>query len=296
MKNLIILVLLAIINITAFAQEDIKVKVKDKEFYDTKAIAYVVEIPQAKFKDVERAWPKYLKSSPKEKVIEENGQFFIQNKLIEKISSDSLDINSFIKEYSGQVVLTVSFKLNGSYISDDSKDEIHYPTAEYVRDFALEEYKKAVKDELNEEKKTLDKLSSDLKTLIRENDNSKDAIKQKKREIIKLKDQITLNEMDQSSKVVQIQAQKELVYKLVNSVGDEQKDAEKKLKQIEKDFKQLQNKKESMFNKIDNLEGQIRDKEREISKNETNQKQFKLEKGDQQYIVEKVKKKLDGIK
>ncbi|MGB0886050.1 MAG: hypothetical protein ACPGVH_09365, partial [Chitinophagales bacterium] len=98
MKKISLIFLIILSKAVVFAQEDIRVKIKDKEFYDTKAIAYVVEIPQAKFKDAQRAWPKYLKSSPKEKVIEDNGQFMIINKHIPKISTDSIDINSFIKE------------------------------------------------------------------------------------------------------------------------------------------------------------------------------------------------------
>lgn len=296
MKNSIILLFLSFfVANTTFAQEDIRVKIKDKKFYDNEAIAYVVEIPQAKYKDIERAWPKYLKDSPKEKVLEENGQFTIYKKYLPKIANDSLDINSFIKEYEGQIVLAVSFKLKGNYISDDSDEEVHFPAKAYVRKFAVEQYQKAVKDELNEEQKKFDKQAADLKTLISINDNFVDAIKQHKRDINTNKDQITLNEMDQSSKVLQIQAQKELIYKLVNSVGDEQKDAEKKLREMERDFKQLQNKKDALANKIDNIQAQIRKKEREIEDNEKNQKILRLEKDDQEYIVRKVAKKLERI-
>lgn len=297
MKKIIILFVLFVsaANIS-FAQEEIRVKIKDKKFYDNEAIAYVVEIPQAKYKDVERDWQKYLKDNPKEKVLEENGQFVILKKHIPKISNDSIDVNSFIKDYDGQIVLTVSFMLNGKYISDDSPEEIHYPTEAFVRNFAVAQYQNAVKDELDEEKKKLANFELDLKTLIKSNDNDKDAIKQHKRDINAHKDMITLNEMDQSDKVIQIQAQKELIYKLVNSVGDEQKDAEKKLKEMEKDFKQLQNKKDALANKIDNLEAQIRKKERDIADNESEQKNLRLEKGDQEYIVRKIEKKLEGIK
>lgn len=295
MKRYILLILLAFFFNVGFAQEEITVKIKDKKFYDNEAIAYVVEIPQAKYKDVERAWPKYLKDNMKEKVLEENGQFMILNKHLPKISNDSINVNSYLKEYAGHVILAVSFKLNGKFISDDSDDEVHYPTKEYVRNFAVVQYQSTVKDELNEEKKKFEALESDLKALINANDNDRDAIKQHKRDINTNKDQITLNEMDQSSKVLQIQAQKELVYKLVNSIGDEQKDAEKKLKEIERDFKQLQNKKDALANKIDNLEAQIRKKEREIIDNEKNQKLLRLEKDDQEYIVRKVAKKLERI-
>lgn len=278
-----------------FAQEEISVKIEDKKFYDAEAIAYVVEIPQAKYKDVERSWAKYIKGSPKEKVIKDKGIYSVEKKYLPKISPDSLDLNSYLKEYDGQIVLAVSFKLNGKYISDNSDDEKHIPARNYVRQFAVEQYQNAVKEELYEEKKKYDKLAADLAALLKANDNNKDAIKQHKRDIEENKDLITLNEMDQSSKVLQIQVQKELVYKLVNSVGDEQKDAQKKLKEMEREFKQLQSRKNSLHSKIDNLESQIRRKEREITVNEKNQKLLRLEKDDQEYIYRKVEKKLARI-
>ena len=59
-----ILILLSILSLNlSFAQEDIRVKIKDKKFYDSEAPAYVVEIPQATFKQIERSWPKYLKNN-----------------------------------------------------------------------------------------------------------------------------------------------------------------------------------------------------------------------------------------
>ena len=44
-------------------------------------------------------------------------------KFIPKVSNDSLDINSYIKEYDGHIVLSVAFRVNGTYISDDSDEE-----------------------------------------------------------------------------------------------------------------------------------------------------------------------------
>lgn len=296
MKHSIVLVLVLFFFNASFAQEEISVKIKDKKFYDAESIAYVVEIPQATYKDIERAWPKYLKDSPKEKVLEDKGLFSIEKKYLPKISIDSIDINSYIKEYDGHVILAVSFKLNGKYISDDSPDEVHFPTLEYVRAFAVAQYQNAVKDEINAEKKKFEQYQADFNNLVRENDFKQDAIKQAKRDILTNKDLITINELDQSGKIIQIQAQKDLTYKLVNSFGDEQKDAEKKLKEMERDFKQLQNKKDQLNSKIDNLQGQIRSNEREIIENEKKQKLLSLEKDDQEYVLQKLQKKLERIK
>lgn len=278
------------------AQEDIRVLLKDKKFYDEKATAFVVEIPQAEYNAVLKSWTKYLKENPKEKVIVENAEVSIAKKFIPKIANDSLDINSYVKEYDGHIVLAVSFNLRGEYISDRSDEEIFYPTKNYVRDFAVEQYQNAVKDELKEETKKYEKMESDLNSLIHANDNYIDIIKQAKREILTNKDLITLNEMDQSSKVLQIQTQKEIVYRLVNTPGDEQKEAKKNLKKIEGDFTKMQNKSKTYHNKILSLETKIRQNNRNIENNEKEQKFIKLDKDDQEYMVRKIQKKLDRIK
>lgn len=281
---------------TAFAQVDIKVKLKNKKFFEFEAMAFVVEIPQADYKDVVRSWTKYLKNNFKEKVYTENGEISIDKKYLPKIANDSIDIQSYVKEYEGNIVLAASFKLKGTYISDDSDEEVYYPTKNYVRTFAIKEYKKAVNSELKEEKRKHSKFDVQLKSLQHTNDSYQDAIKVSKREILSTKDLITLNEMDQSSKVLQIQTQKEVIYRLVNTPGDEQKDAKKMLKKIEAEFKKMQNKKKNLHNKIDNLETKIRENDRSIEENEKEQKFLKLEKDDQEYIVRKVEKKLERIK
>lgn len=295
MRNLILLFIATSFFGTISAQEEIKVLLKDKKFYDEEATAFVVEIPQAEYNTVLKSWIKYLKDSPKEKVIVENAEVSINKKFIPKIANDSIDINSYVKEYDGHIVLAVSFYLQGKYISDKSEEEIYYPTKNYVRNFAVEQYQKAVKEELKEETKKFEKMESELNSLIQANDKYIDEIKQAKREILTNKDLITLNEMDQSSKVLQIQTQKEIVYRLINTPGDEQKEAKKNLKKIEAEFNKMQNKNKSFHNKILNLETSIRQNERNIENNEKEQKFIKLEKDDQEYIVRKIQKKLDRI-
>ena len=126
------------------AQEDIRVLLKDKKFFDEEATAFVVEIPQAEYNTVLKSWTKHLKNSPKEKVLVENAEVAINKKFIPKIANDSLDINSYVKEYDGHIVLAVSFKMRDHYISEDSDEEVFYPAKNYVRNFAVEQYKKAV--------------------------------------------------------------------------------------------------------------------------------------------------------
>lgn len=296
MKNILLLILSILTINIAFSQEDIKVQLKQKKFYNNEASAFVVEIPQANYKTVVKNWTKYLKNNHKEKVVSENGEVYIKNKFLPKIANDSIDINSYVKEYDGHIVLAVSFLLKGNYISNESEEEVFFPTKNYVRSFAVEQYIKAVKDELKDENNKYSKLESELNSLIQTNDKLVDGIKKNKLDILNSRDLIALNEMDMSSKVLQIQTQKEIVYKLINTPGDEQKKAKKILKNIESDFKKLQNKNKSLHKKIVSLEGKIRKYNRDIKNNEKEQKFLSLDKEDQEYIVRKIKKKIERIK
>jgi chromosome segregation ATPase len=121
-------------------------------------------------------------------------------------------------------------------------------------------------------------------------------INQFERAIITKKDQITLNKIDQSNKVIQMQAQKELVLKLANAGEDEKDEAEKILKELEKDFKKLQKQNENYHQDIDNNESYIRQSEIQLAKISSEVKFMQLDIDDQAYKVRKVQQKLDGIR
>ena len=279
----------------SMAQEEIRVVVKTKTFTFGDAPAFTVEIPQAKFEDVEKAWEKLLKSGTKAKAEKSNGEIFILGKVYEPISSDSMEIFGYVKEYDEVAVLSACFMLNSNFISSESDEEIYYPTKKYIKDFAIEQYQNAVQDELDEENKELKKLKTELNRLVGSEEAYIKEINTWERDVLKKRDEITLNEMDQSDKVIQMQAQKELILTLANALGDEQETAEKTLKQMEKDFKKLQKEHSNLHNQIDNLEASVRANQKKIEEVVKNQKFVKLDVEDQEYKVRKVEKKLAGI-
>lgn len=296
MKRTILSLLLVCFLITGYAQEDIRVTIKQKDFAVGNAPAFVVEIPQADFKSIEKAWEKLLKSETKAKVETQDGEIFILNKVYDKISADSIDIFGYVREYDNVCLLSACFRLNGRFISEDSDEELFYPAKKYIRDFAVEQYQIAVKNELNGEQKILKKLNAELARLESAKEGLIKEINAWERSILQKRDAITLNEMDQSDKVLQIQAQKEMILKLANAVGDEQDAAEKTLKSMEKDFKKLQKEHDNFHTQIDNLEASIRGHEKSIESNEKAQKLLKLDIEDQEYKTRKIQNKLDGIK
>lgn len=288
--------LFALLNTLSYAQEEIIVTLKNKTFSIGETPSFVTFIPQANYEQVQKDWSKYLSKDTKEKTEEQEGELFILNKDYEKISPTPLNIYSYIKEYDGELMLVVAFQIGDQFVSREMDEEIYIPAKKYVKDFALEAYRKAVSDELKDEEKALKKLESQKTSMLNSKESVVFDINLYERNIITKTDEITLNKMDQSNKVLQMQAQKELILKLANAGEEEKDEAEKILKELEKDFKKLQKQNESLHQDIDNNESYIRQKEINLAKISNEIKFLQLDIDDQAYKVRKIQQKLDGIK
>jgi hypothetical protein len=277
------------------AQEEISVVLKTKTFAKGEIPAFVTLIPQASYEQVQKDWEKYLKEDTKEKTLNENGEVSIQNKVYEKIAPGFLTIYSYIKEFDGEIMLVAAFELNGSYISKEMDEEVYIPAKKFVRDFALESYRTAVFQELKDEEKEFKKLENQKLSLESSYETLLAVISQYERSIVTKKDEISLNQLDQSSKVLQMQAQKEFVLKLANAGQAAKEDAEKILKELEKDFKKLQKQNENYHQDIANFESLIRQNEIALGKAESELKFKQLDIDDQAYKVRKIQQKLESI-
>lgn len=281
--------------ISAHAQEEIVVTMKNKSFSIGEVPAFVSFIPEASYISVSKAWEKYLEQETKENVSFENGEYIILSKAYEKVSSTPLNIYSYVKEYEGELLLVCAIQLNGEFISSAMDEEIYIPAKKYVRDFAVESYKNAVIDEINAEEKVLKKIDIEKSQLTLQKESILSSINQYERNNITKQDEITLNKLDLSNKVLQIQAQKEFVLQLANAGEDAQEEAEKVLKDMEKDFKKLQKANENLHEDIASNESHIRLKESSLKAIESQLKFLQLDIEDQEYKLRKLKQKLENI-
>lgn len=278
-----------------YSQEEIIVSNKVKTLQVGEVAAFVTLIPEANYDDVIKKWEKYIGQDTKEKVELIDGEYVISNKEYPKISAQPIQIYSYIKEYDRELLLVVAIQIGEGFVSRDFDEEVYIPAKKYVRDFAVACYQDQVADDLKGEEKELKKLNNQLSALQSKRESVLQEISYYERTIVNKKDEITLNQVDQSNKVIQIQAQKELILQLANA-GEEQIDeAEKILKEMEKDFKKLQKQNESHFQAIDENESYIRQKEIELAKIENDIKLKQLEIDDQSYLVQKTTKKLGNI-
>ena len=287
--------LFLVLNVSSFAQVEVVVTLKNKSFSIGEVPAFVSVIPQGDYAQVKKDWERYLGKNTKEKPTEVKGEIIITNKEYEKISATALTIYSYLKEYDGKLMLACAFQLNEQFISREMDEETYLPAKKYLRDFVVETYKNAVSDQLKIEQKALKKLEVEKLRLMRSKESDLLEIKQLDRAILTKKDQTTLNKIDQSNKVIQMQAQKQLVLKLANAGEKEKDEAQKILKELERDFKKLQKQYEGLHQDINHKESYIRQSEVGIAKLEGEVKFIQLDIEDQGYKLRKIQQKLDGI-
>jgi len=219
---------------TVFAQKEINVMAVNKEMSRGLQPGYMVNIPEAKIKDIRSAYEKRLEENTKVNAKEVEAElvnygavnknfsehpFIIYARLVETI--EGVELTAFVTEDS----------LN--FLNESSSPDKVAALKKSLHDFSVEEYKKvaskqleAENDKLNELKKTLDSQISD------ENSNTK-SIGSKQREIENYKSKIETNKTQQAAKTDQIASQKKLADGIADKNTPEYSLAAKNLKKYE---------------------------------------------------------------
>lgn len=253
MKNLIFILAL-LINAQIYAQEEIKVQQEDWAIGDKMQPAFVVEIPQTNAKDAINLWEKTLvpknifdtfKKLPKMEK-EEKNEWVIQKVLISEVCPDSLDVYTRIDETKDRITFAALFDNSGSFIGGKSNQAEN--AQKFVRNYALELYRQGVNEELDDLKKELKKLESDVKAY--EKDNRK--LDRKSEE-----SQSILSAHSENSAAAAILEQDE---EKLKEIKKEEKALEKYAKTIDKNS----DKQKKLDKEIDKIEDEIKDVERKL--------------------------------
>ncbi|MBT29773.1 MAG: hypothetical protein CMO01_08950 [Thalassobius sp.] len=252
---------------------------------------FVINITQAKVKDVQNAWEKMInkQSENKTKVEEVKGEYIIKNALLEKLNDTPISVYALFSEgKTGGTKMLAFFEIDSVFINESNNAQVSYNAKKLMEDFAIASYQSAVKDELKEEEKKLKDLESDLKKLVNENEKMHKTISSAENDIESLDVDLDMNKKEYNPSYGETVA----VY---DSEGNEidraaapktviKLDPEKK-KELDKEQKKLSKKKYK-------LEADIRKAEREIPLNLQDQEEKKLEIEKQEAEVERVEKKL----
>ncbi len=295
MKKLILLFLL--ISGICKAQEELVVQEMNRTFSVGNKNAFVIDIPQAQLKKVQSNWKSYLKHQSRRPAASKDGEVVLPFGTIPTFTTDSITIFSIVSSEGTKIKLSAAVMMqDSSFLSTTSNSEKSAAISHFIRQFGIQEYKNAVNDELLEEQNKLKTLEKKVSSLENENEGLRKDIKNNERTISRKKDEINMNEQEQTMKNTSILQQKTILNNYLGS--EEQKSKEEKLlKQFTKEKEKLQDNKESMLKKIDDLESENRSLDKQIEKNNEEKipeakKQVSLQKS----YVESVQTKMNNIK
>ena len=296
--KLISSLLLLFVQITAsLAQDSLKVTEVKKNFSKGNYNGYSVKIPQARLKDVVSDWKKNIHQKNKISVKEIDGEYFLAKTIIPELSPDSVIIYSTITANPTDVEIVSFLSGNDSvFYSTSSNPVISSNISTFIRNFATNEYRIAVTNELSIEQKTLKTLEENLKDLENENDRYEKKIKANERANERTQEEIKSNLQLQELKSSSIlQQQKVLATYLTPS--DQKNDEEKKLKALQKEKRKLKRENESLHNNIEEKENDIKALQKKIDKNNSDiipAKQEEIKK--QKKVITAVETKIKGIR
>jgi hypothetical protein len=257
------------------AQEPIEVVITEHPSSFGVKPAFEVVVPQATPREAIDLWKKTIAPwklfgrSPKMKKVED--EWIVNNVLIDDISSRPLDVITQVSSFPGNIYVHIFMRSENGFIG--APDSLHYTdelTAEYIREYAVELYRQAVDQELDEEEDELHQLEREMRKLERKH----------KRYATKMGDALK----DKSELRGEAGEQKAFLEETEfgegeNEAGEALKD---ELKSTEKEIKKARRTESRM--------------KRKIRKNERDQREIARKIEEQEIRVEEVSEKLGNIR
>lgn len=262
-------IFLCFISNMAVSQENIEVKVEKATMSQGMQTAYVVKIPMAVLKDVQNSWIKRLQENIKTKVLNVNDEFVLSNVVIGEITLDTISIYSLFIEKEDGVVLNVFVRIDSIFFSPkEDKTQLAAEKTDsgiknYVRRFAVDQYRLYAEKALEAEQKILKGLQDEYDKLGKANDNLKKDISSLENSIEKTEREITTLDQEIDLKNKESLTHKTGMQALV--LEDEKKAAQARDKELEKEKSKLEKDRAGLKNDISDMKSDI-DKKKKTSR------------------------------
>lgn len=286
--------------IILFGQQEIVVFEDSASISKGKHLGFAVNIPESDFDNIKKEWSKLIRQNTKSKVEEEGLELSIMNTQIEEIHHEPINLYSAIFKKDSSIKVIAFYEIDSSFFTftESNKtlqgEKTYHGIRHFMRNFAIEQYKYVVQQDLDEEEKTLKKLNKEFENLAKENENSHKEIQENEQKIENSEDAITTYESDNDRKLNEIDAKKEDIASLA---GDSElsKKAKDQLKALEKEKGNIENKLEKEKKNIVKYNANIDEMNHLIEDNLEKQEEMKIEIEKQEDIVKMVSTKLRGI-
>lgn len=302
LKNIFLLTIISIVFITLIsiqhtsAQEAIEVVPAKLITTKGEVTSLKVNIFQAKSADVLKAWQKTILDNNKVKAKAGVGEFNVSSVVLKQITEEPLNIYSTIAQYPWGVELNVAFETKGGFISQGFDQVLLYHNASnYLQNFAVKQYQKAVSSELKAEQKTLRKINRHYDKLMNEYAALQKKVSSHSQNIVNLEGEIESKSALRDQKSVQIAEQKTAISKI--KIDPELKKAEKsRLRTLENERKKILNEIKNDHKKIVSNQVAIQKAQRDISINEEQQAAVNQEMRQQMQKIAEIELRLKNIK
>lgn len=184
--------------------------------------AFVLEMPNADEKVVEKTWKKYSKDfKGKTKKDRRSGEHFTDNAIIPSIGgNNSIDVYTKIEKSGDNVLFTSWYDLGGAYLNSYEHGDEAAEAQKILLAFALDVAKEMTLIEIDNEEKKLKDLNNALKKLEKEKENYEKEIEQAKERIAKAEADIEQNGKDQENAKLLIEDQEKVLDKVKEKLSD----------------------------------------------------------------------------
>ncbi len=299
MKNnlkFLLQLLILLIPYSLIAQTKIEVEEETRSMSKGKQPGYVVLIPEATVSEIKPELKKFLRKDSKSKIEEEDGEIYISGVENKSISPEKINIYTKLAESNDGVELTAFFTENDTaFISQSTNAESSNAIKKYLKNFAVEQYKQIVKDQLSVQQRKQKDLEYQVENLIHQKQKSEQNINQAKRTIENNTHNIeSLNKL-LALKEDEILKQNGIVNSIKGSGTEEEKLSLKNLKTMENEKKKLDRDREHAASESDKMNARIENEQRNIEKNVESQGVKTKELENQKGIVKKTEEKLNNI-
>lgn len=173
-----------------FSQSYINVSETIKNMSAGNQSCYVVMIPKANAKNITDSWKKYIRKDTKAKPDENGGETRIIGAFCKNISAGPINIYAAFLETSDGVQITAWVAEGDAFISTQSNPDKSMAVQNYLRVFAVQEYKKVVQDQLSAEQSKQKDLEKAYDGFVKDQKRSESNIASYNKDIEKLQNKI----------------------------------------------------------------------------------------------------------
>lgn len=256
-------VLMALFPVTMHAQNGYKQLVEHRLLNGHDTLVFVLEVDRAIEKDVVKAWKKAMEKN-KIKASITDDQLVVKGVVIERVSSDSLDIYSTIVQQDKSVRLYTSFYAKKEWIDPRSKEGTSVKIRTMLDNFGAKVYREVLERELGEKETELKDLTKMRDKNLKSQDQLDKQIQKDSLQIGVEETEIALLKGELKNATERYSAQKAKVASGTITDKDALKSEKDKLKEYEKDRKSIEKEIKKHSDNVLDLKADIRDNQHRL--------------------------------